>query len=116
MKDKKIMDESISSLYTKDSWTRDFMFEIYDMFGMPKSTESCHSKTDKLLFVWSMMTLVQEMKKNESWRELKNDHDPEGAAYIFVEEYYKKTGKLLLENITEDDVIHTSYNGGDDEI
>lgn len=96
-------DKTIADLFVEDPWVRSFMQEVYDMFGMPISSESCMNKSDKILFVWSMMTLVQEMKRNEAWISMKEEMTAEEAAYSFVESHFNKTGSLLLENITDYD-------------
>jgi len=111
-------DKAISELYAEEEWTREFMHEIYDMFGVPISTDFCYSKTDKLMFVWSMMTLVQAMKKNTSWIEMKENLDPSDAAHNFVKSYFEETGSLLLENTVDDGVLtpDPKFTGGSDEI
>lgn len=103
MSDKKIMNESLVELYTNDEWTREFMHSVYEMFGLPKSTENCLNKTDKILFVWGMMTLVQEMKRSNNWLEMKKDLSPEDAALQFVKNHYEEKGHLLLASIVEDE-------------
>jgi len=96
-KDKKIIEDSISELYNKDKWVRDFMQSTYDIFGMPISTDLCLNKTDKILFVWAMMSLVKAMKQDESWKELKKENlDPEEAAYKYAESHYELTGGFVL--------------------
>ncbi len=89
-------DKEISSLFQDDIWVRRFMQEIYDMFGVPASTSECLNQTDKILFVWGMMNLMSAMKKNSTWKDLKDVVDPKDAAYIFTEEYYNDTGKMLM--------------------
>lgn len=115
MNDKTLMGENITELWAKDPWVREFMEEVYDMFGMPVCTDDCYSKTDKILHVWAMMTLVQEMKISNSWFEMKETMDAEDAAYLFVEDNFKKSGRLLLQNIIEDDPINNKF-GDNNEI
>ena len=79
------------------------MHSVYDMFGLPKSTEACLNKTDKILFVWGMMNLVQEMKRNNNWVEMKEDYEPEDAALEFIKNHYEEKGHLLLASIVEDE-------------
>lgn len=73
------------------------------MFGMPTSSSECYSKTDKIFFVWSMMSLVQAMQKDNSWNEMKVDLEPDEAAELFVREHFEKSGKLLLDNLDHED-------------
>ena len=111
MSDKKIMNESLVDLYTNDKWTREFMHSVYDMFGLPKSTEACLNKTDKILFVWGMMTLVQEMKRSNNWLEMKEEFSPEDAALEFVKSHYEEKGQLLLASVVDDEKYIESLPG-----
>ena len=103
MNDKKIMNESLVDLYTNDKWTIEFMHSVYDMFGLPKSTEACLNKADKILFVWAMMNLVQEMKRNNNWLKMKEKCEPEEAALEFIKDHYEENGHFLLASIVEDE-------------
>ena len=104
--DKKILSESISSLFAKDPWIRSFMQEVYDLFGIPKSTEYCMCKTDKLLFVWAMMNLVKAMNSDNSWIQMRENVNPEDAAYDFIKGHFEKTGELLLENVITEELVN----------
>ena len=96
---KEIIGESLADLFQRDDWVKGFMSEVYDLFGLPTSTEKCLSKSDKILFVWGMMNLVQAMKTHEAWKTLKeNSVEVEEAAYQYVKSYYEKTGKILIDS------------------
>lgn len=113
MGDKLLMGNTISELYSNDPWVRDFMEEVYDMFGVPRGTDDCLSREDKILFVWGMMSLVQAMKKDEYWLELKEHLDPEDAARKYVQNHYEETGILILENVGPEEELYTKVNGDD---
>lgn len=97
-------DLKINELFGKDPWVREFMTSVYDLFGMPRTSEDCMGPADKVLFVYSMMSLVQAMKLDVSWLEdMKNkDKDPVTSAYQFVKGTYEKTGRMLIENPVDD--------------
>ena len=88
----------LSDLYQNDPWVRSFMYEVYDMFGLPASTDTCMCTSDRILYVWGMMSLVHEMKRNESWKDYKLTMNPEEAALRYIREHYEETGKLLMES------------------
>ena len=113
MDDKLLMGNTISELYSNDPWVRDFMEEVYDMFGVPRGTDDCLSKEDKILFVWGMMSLVHAMKKDEYWLELKEQLDPEDAAHEYVQNHYEETGILILEKPEVDEEFFAKENGDD---
>ena len=94
---KNIFDKTISYLYENDDWVRDFMQEVYDMFGLPVSTEDCLNRQDKILFVWGMMSLIKAMKSDFNWLELKHTHTPEEAAYEYAKKHYDSLGEHILE-------------------
>lgn len=113
MDDKKLMGGTIADLYSKDPWVKNFMESVYEMFGVPKNTEDCLSKEDKILFVWGMMSLVQAMKKDEYWSELKDQLEPEDAAHEYVQNHYEETGTLILMGIGPDEEIYKTFKGDD---
>ena len=91
----------LSELYQNDPWVRGFMQEVYDMFGLPMSTDDCMSTSDRILHVWGMMTLVHEMKRNASWKSYKETMDPLEAALQYARDYHEETGRLLIESQTD---------------
>jgi|APSaa5957512535_1039671.scaffolds.fasta_scaffold249155_2 hypothetical protein len=91
----------LNELLYEDVWVRQFMYEVYDMFGLPVSNDDCLNKAERILHVWGVMCLVEEMKRNEDWKAYKLCLEPQDAALKFVESYYNKTGKLLIENPAE---------------
>jgi hypothetical protein len=105
LKEKKLSksQKTITELFAEDPWIRSFMQEIYDMFGMPVSSSECYSKTDKIMFVWSMMCLVQAMQKDNSWNEMRKEIEPDKAAELFVREHFEKNGRLLLDNLINEE-------------
>lgn len=86
----------ISELYQNDPWVRGFMYEIYDMFGLPASTDDCLNTSDRILYVWGMMSLVHEMKRNEAWKDYMSEMSESDAALKYARDYYEETGKLLI--------------------
>lgn len=88
----------LSEIAYDDPWVRGFMYEVYEMFGLPVSNDDCLGKTDRIFHVWGMMCLVEEMKRSELWKAYKLCMEPDEAAIKFVKAHYKKTGKLLIEN------------------
>ena len=100
---KQILSKSLSELSENDPWVKNFMQETYNIFGMPKCIDDCLNQSDKILHVWSMMMLVREMKTDEIWKDLREDNDPEEAAYKFAENYFDKTGRFLLSSPTDEE-------------
>ena len=94
----------LTDLYENDPWVRGFMEEVYDIFGLPKCTDRCIGTTDRILYVWGMMSLVHEMKRNEAWKSYKETMAPEEAALAFIRLHYEETGRLLMESHYRDEV------------
>ena len=93
---------SISDLFNKDPWIRTFMSSVYDMFGMPRSSDDCMCKSDKIFFVYSMMSLIQAMKTDESWRKDMNIKDPEQTAFDYAKRFFEINGRMIIENPVDD--------------
>ena len=105
--DRSILGKTISELYSEDPWVRGFMQEVYDLFGIPKSTETCLCRKDKIMFIWAMMNLVRAMNQNPMWMELRDKEEPQDAAYSFVKDHFEKTGAMLLDNLIEETAQET---------
>ena len=100
---KQILNKTLGELCESDPWVKNFMKETYNIFGMPRSIDDCLNQSDKILYVWSMMMLVREMKTDETWKGLREDNNPEDAAYTFSKNYFDKTGKFLLASPSDEE-------------
>jgi hypothetical protein len=102
MKSEKTSDQSISDLYHDDLWVMSFMHEIYDLFGIPCTTQACMNPTDRLLYAWGMMSLVHAMQHHDDWKALQNSLAPKDAALTFIKKYFVKTSKLIITCMPEE--------------
>ena len=51
----------IGDLYENDAWVRGFMDECFLMWGYPCSSKQCMTQTDRSMFAWGMLHLVQSL-------------------------------------------------------
>ena len=92
-------EKTIAELFQQDAWINQFMHEVYDSFGLPTSTQNCLNKSDKILFIFGMMSLVRAMKTHELWKELRsNGVNAKEAAYDYIKSYYDSTGNMLIDS------------------
>ncbi len=87
----------IGDLYENDAWVRGFMDECFLMYGYPCSSLQCMSQTDRSMFAWGMLHLVQSLTiDKEIWWGMREKVDPENAAWEFSRRLYEKTGMDLI--------------------
>ena len=84
--------------FDKDPWVAAFICELHMFFGSPVSSDECKSKTDKLLYIWSMIGISGALRKEEKiWRALKDRVEPNVAAESFSRYYWTTHGKMIVE-------------------
>ena len=95
--DKRIIKGLLGDLYENDLWVRSFMDECFIMWGYPCSTLQCMSKTDRTMFAWGMMHLVQSLSKDKDiWWGMRDKIDPDKAAWEYSRRMYENTGLELI--------------------
>lgn len=95
--DKRIIKGLLGDLYENDLWVRSFMDECFIMWGFPCSTLQCMSKTDRTMFAWGMMHLVQSLSKDKDiWWGMRDKIEPGKAAWEYSRRMYERTGLELI--------------------
>ncbi len=96
MEDSKVL---MPTEYKSDPWVAAFVCELHMFFGTPVSSGDCKNKTDKLLYVWSLVGISNSLKVEERmWRAMKDRVDPKTAAEKFSRWYWMRHGKMIVED------------------
>ncbi len=95
--EKQLVKGFIGELYTNDIWVRSFMDECFIMWGFPHSTISCMSQTDRTMFAWGMLHLVQSLNHDKDiWFGMRDKIEPVKAAWEFSRRVYEKHGLEVI--------------------
>jgi len=86
----------IGDLYEEDAWVRGFMDECFLMWGMPCSSIQCMSQTDRTMFAWGMLHLVQALTLDRDiWWGMRDKVDHAKAAWEFSRRLHEKGIDLM---------------------
>ena len=97
MKKRTLPQGLIGDLYENDVWVRRFMDECFLMWGFPCSSLQCMSQTDRSMFAWGMLHLVQSLTMDkEYWWGMREKVKPNKAAWEFSRRVYEKSGIELM--------------------
>ncbi len=87
----------IGDLYESDARVRGFMDECFLMWGYPCSSMQCISQTDRSMFAWGILHLVQSLTiDKEVWWGMREKVEPERAAWEYSRRVFEKTGMDLI--------------------
>ncbi len=96
MKKRTLPQGLIGDLYEEDAWVRGFMDECFLMWGMPCSSIQCITQTDRTMFAWGMLHLVQALTiDREVWWGMRDKVDPSKAAWEFSRRLFEKGIDLM---------------------
>ena len=97
MKKRTLPQGLIGDLYENDGWVRAFMDECFLMWGYPCSSMQCMSQTDRTMFAWGMLHLVQSLTKDRAtWEPMRDKIEPDAAAWEYSRRLYETTGLELI--------------------
>ncbi len=86
----------IGDLYENDPWVRGFMDECFLMWGLPCSSIQCITQTDRTMFAWGMLHLVQSLSiDKELWWGMREKVEPSKAAWEFSRRLFEKGMDLI---------------------
>lgn len=73
------------------------MDECFLMWGYPCSALACMSQTDRTMFAWGMLHLVQSLTHDKDiWMGMRDKIEPEKAAWEYSRRVYEKSGIELI--------------------
>ena len=82
-----------------DPWVAAFVCEMHMFFGAPVSNSECKNKTDKLLYIWSLVGIANALRVEECmWKAMKDRIDPKKAAEKFCRWFWIRHGKMIVED------------------